>query len=187
MTQEEEEYLIGMIKIDSSEFGFFFDLHYSAIFNYVFHRLGDYEMSRDIASEVFLKAFINIHLFKYRGVPVLFWLYRIANNEMRQHFRKKKYSLSCFGRAINIEDWNVINMQSDEEEKNQLERELQEHENFLLIQQKIKLLSIDYQEVIALRFFERKTIKEIALIKNKKEGTVKSLLSRGIEKLRNLL
>lgn len=187
MTPEEEEYLIGLIKIDSSEFGVLFDLHYSAIFNYVFHRQGDYELSRDIVSEVFLKAFINIHSFKYKGVPVLFWLYRIANNEIQQHFRKKKYSPSYFSGAINAKDWNAVNMRSDEEEKNHLEKELQQHENFILIQQKIKLLPIDYQEVIALRYFEQKTIKEIALIKNKKEGTVKSLLSRGIEKLKNLL
>ena len=78
-------------------------------------------------------------------------------------------------------------MQSDEEEKNQLEKELQQHENFVLMQQKIKLLPLNYQEVIVLRYFEQKTIKEIALIKNKKEGTVKSLLSRGIEKLKTLV
>ena len=187
MTPEEEEYLIGLIKIESSEFGVLFDLHYHAIFNYVFHRLGDYELSRDIVSEVFLKAFINIRSFKYKGIPVLFWLYRIANNEIQQHFRKKKYLPSYFGAAINPTDWCALNMQSDEEEKNELEKELQQHENFVLMQQKIKLLPLNYQEVIVLRYFEQKTIKEIALIKNKKEGTVKSLLSRGIEKLKTLV
>lgn len=187
MTPEEEEYLIGLIKIESSEFGVLFDLHYHAIFNYVFHRLGDYELSRDIVSEVFLKAFINIRSFKYKGIPVLFWLYRIANNEIQQHFRKKKYLPSYFGVAINPTDWCALNMQSDEEEKNQWEKELQQHENFVLMQQKIKLLPLNYQEVIVLRYFEQKTIKEIALIKNKKEGTVKSLLSRGIEKLKTLV
>jgi len=187
LTPEEEEYLIGLIKIESSEFGVLFDLHYHAIFNYVFHRLGDYELSRDIVSEVFLKAFINIRSFKCKGIPVLFWLYRIANNEIQQHFRKKKYLPSYFGTAINPTDWCALNMQSDEEEKNQLEKELQQHENFVLMQQKIKLLPLNYQEVIVLRYFEQKTIKEIALIKNKKEGTVKSLLSRGIEKLKTLV
>jgi DNA-directed RNA polymerase specialized sigma24 family protein len=59
LTPDEEEYLIGLIKIDASEFGVLFDLHYPAIFNYVFRRMGDYELSRDIVSEVFLKAFIE--------------------------------------------------------------------------------------------------------------------------------
>ena len=48
-------------------------------------------------------------------------------------------------------------------------------------------LPIKYQDVIMLRYFERKSVKEIAEILNKKEGTVKSLLSRGIRRLKNLL
>jgi RNA polymerase sigma-70 factor, ECF subfamily len=41
-----------------------------------------------------------------------------------------------------------------------------------------------YQEVIALKFFERKKIQEMVKILGKKEGTIKSLLHRGVEKLR---
>jgi len=48
----------------------------------------------------------------------------------------------------------------------------------------LKTLPVAYQEVIALRYFEGKELKEICLILNMKEGTLKSLLSRGVEKLR---
>jgi RNA polymerase sigma-70 factor (ECF subfamily) len=48
------------------------------------------------------------------------------------------------------------------------------------------MLSPDYQAVISLRYFEKKSIKEICEILGKKEGTVKSLISRGIGKLRSL-
>ena len=144
-------------------------------------------LARDIASEVFLKGFLNIKSFEYKGIPVLFWLYRIANNEIQQYYRKKKYLPLNLSEAIHVYGWNAVNRNSTEEEKLQLENELQQQKDFVLIQQKIKQLPIVYQEVLALRYFEQKTIKEIALIKNKKEGTVKSLLSRGIEKLRNLL
>lgn len=41
-----------------------------------------------------------------------------------------------------------------------------------------------YQEVLALRYFEQKPVAEICQILNKKEGTVKSLISRGLEKIR---
>jgi RNA polymerase sigma-70 factor (ECF subfamily) len=46
------------------------------------------------------------------------------------------------------------------------------------------LLPVKYQEVIVLRFFEDKQIKEICQILDKREGTVKSLLHRGLERLR---
>ncbi|MCH7512550.1 MAG: sigma-70 family RNA polymerase sigma factor [Bacteroidetes bacterium] len=41
-----------------------------------------------------------------------------------------------------------------------------------------------YQEVLALRYFEQKPVAEICQILNKKEGTVKSLISRGLDKIR---
>jgi RNA polymerase sigma-70 factor (ECF subfamily) len=40
---------------------------------------------------------------------------------------------------------------------------------------------------LSLKYFEKKSIIEVAEILNKKEGTVKSLLSRGTEKLRIMM
>jgi DNA-directed RNA polymerase specialized sigma24 family protein len=40
--------------------------------------------------------------------------------------------------------------------------------------------------VIALRFFEKKQINEIAQILAKREGTIKSLLHRAVERLREI-
>jgi RNA polymerase sigma-70 factor (ECF subfamily) len=60
-------------------------------------------------------------------------------------------------------------------------------EDFKHIQKQLRTLRPDYQKVIALKYFEEMTIKEIGEILGKKEGTVKSLLSRGLDQLRNLL
>jgi RNA polymerase sigma-70 factor (ECF subfamily) len=62
--------------------------------------------------------------------------------------------------------------------------ESEQHERFLKMNESIRKLDVKYQNAISLRFFEQKAMKEIALILGKKEGTVKSLISRGIEKLR---
>ena len=80
-----------------------------------------------------------------------------------------------------------IDPQTLDAERVEAERKLQEYDEFLAIRSTILELPIKYQEVIMLRYFERKGVKEIAEILNKKEGTVKSLLSRGIRKLKNLL
>ena len=48
----------------------------------------------------------------------------------------------------------------------------------------LKTLPVKYQEVISLRYFEGKDNKEISEILGINEGTLKSLLSRGLEKLR---
>ena len=80
-----------------------------------------------------------------------------------------------------------IDSQTLEAERLEAERKLQEHADFLAIQSKILELPPKYQDVITLRYFERKTVKAVAEILNTKEGTVKSLLSRGIKKLQKLL
>jgi RNA polymerase sigma-70 factor (ECF subfamily) len=68
----------------------------------------------------------------------------------------------------------------------QAEAELRRHEDFLTLHEGISRLQLKYQEVIVLRFFEDKQLKEIGEILGKREGTVKSLLHRGLEKLRKL-
>ena len=70
------------------------------------------------------------------------------------------------------------------EDKKELEIELHKHDQFLIVLSGLKTLPVKYQEVISLRYFEDKDNKEIVEILNINEGTLKSLLSRGLEKLR---
>ena len=179
MLPEAEQELLQKIQADPKQFGVLFDYFYPRIFGYVFRRVADYDPARDITAETFLKAFLKIHSFRWKGISISSWLYRIATNEVNQFFRKKKYNPEKLGSIISGE-FLVLNDSSREE----LEEELIRHEEFIRVQQKLKLLDIKYQEVIALRFFENKDNKQIADILDKPEGTIKSLLSRGIEKLR---
>jgi len=73
---------------------------------------------------------------------------------------------------------DVANELMDAEEK------LERHEAFLRLQRFITTLPLKYQEVLALRYFEHKRVSDICDIVHKKMGTVKSLLTRGTEKLR---
>ena len=51
----------------------------------------------------------------------------------------------------------------------------------------MRRLPIKYQEVIALRYFEKKPLADIAVILGKSENTVKTLLYRGLAKLKKSL
>ena len=57
----------------------------------------------------------------------------------------------------------------------------------LFFQKEITKLPRKYQEVIVLRYFEKKQIKEVSEILGKKEGTVKSLLHRGLKELAKIV
>lgn len=185
MQPVQEQELINRIKKDPQAFACLYDEHYNAIFSYVFRRLGNYEQARDITAETFLKAFQNIHRFEWRNIPVAAWLFRIANNEINLYFRKSKYAPAL---VTDLKLYEQLPYEPGiETEKAAMEKSLAESQEFLRIQQQLMRLNLKYQEVIALRFFENKSIKEISTILNKKEGTIKSLLSRGLEKLKTAL
>jgi RNA polymerase sigma-70 factor (ECF subfamily) len=80
--------------------------------------------------------------------------------------------------------FEIISPHDPESELIEAQEKLKQYQDFLEIQEKIVRLPAKYQEVIALRFFEQKQINEIAEILGKKEGTIKSLLHRAVEKLR---
>jgi len=67
------------------------------------------------------------------------------------------------------------------------EEELKRYADFLILHESIAKLPVKYQEVITLRYFENKQIKDIAEILGRREGTIKSWLHRGLEKLRRLM
>ncbi len=185
MTAEEEKELLKLIKKDPQAFAVLYDNYYNPIFSYVFRRLGNYDLSKDITAETFLKAYQKIGSFIWRGIPVAAWLYRIASNEINLYLRSKRYN-PAFIDATGLRHFLQYD-EGVETEKAALEKAIQEHRQFFDVQQHLARLDIKYQEVIALRFFEEKSIKEIALILAKNEGTIKSLLSRGLEKLRTAM
>ena len=64
---------------------------------------------------------------------------------------------------------------------------LKEHNDLRMCRNAIKQLPQKYQDVLTLRYFADKKINEIAIILGKPEGTIKSLLHRGLEKLKRNL
>ena len=179
MTEPE---LLDSIKANPENFSELFKHYYKPIFGYIFRRTGDFDQSADIAADTFLKAFNHIGNFSYTGISIKVWLYRIATNEVNLHFRMMKRKNTLLERLLfeNKDRFNELLL----EDKTALEKELNEHTQFVEILNNLKTLPIKYQEVLSLRYFEGKDNKEIAEILSLNDGTLKSLLSRGLEKLR---
>ena len=187
MTQEEEQLIVKEAKTNNESFVKLYDYHYPRILGYCFRRTLDLNLSKDLTSETFLKAFTGIGKYQWRGIPFSSWLFRIASNEMNMLDRKKKYNPDSLTDLKERGVFEIVDKASLDEEKNELEKQLQQSNDFVNVQQKLLLLPVKYQEVIALKYFEEKSIKEISEILEIKEGTIKSLLSRGIEKLKYLV
>lgn len=186
MRPEDEAHLIEQCRADPDAFGLVFDRWYKPVFGYVMRRTGDYDLSKDIAAETFLKAFLKIGSFRWRGVSLSAWLYRIATNELNMYYRSSKYKPQSLQQLLENPQMEKLLHDQTDNEREVIEQELKAHEDYNLIRKNLLKLDIKYQEVIALRYFEQKTNAEISQILDKNEGTIKSLLSRGLEKLRNM-
>ncbi|HSE29897.1 MAG TPA: RNA polymerase sigma factor [Candidatus Saccharimonadales bacterium] len=184
MQKDKEQKIVELAKTDATAFGELFDHYYPKIFNYVFRRTADFESAQDITAETFIKSLDKIKTFEWRGIPFSAWLYRIASNEIANHFRDKHSKNSSLEALLEEQGFEPIDETDIQAELEAAEEEVSRHVKFLQVQKQILKLPIKYQEVLSLRYFENKTIDEISQITNKKPGTVKSLLSRGIKKLR---
>lgn len=179
-----EEQSLKEIEDNPQKFGEIYEAFYSNIFGYVFRRTTNYEVAKDITAETFLKAYVNISKFKWQGVSIQYWLYKIATNELNKCFNSRKYIPQSLCRIQEEYGIDITNHSNAETESIRLQEDLEKHRDFMKINDAIKQFDIKYQDVISLRFFEQKSIKEITMILNKKESTIKSLLSRSVEKLK---
>ncbi|MGA2367160.1 MAG: RNA polymerase sigma factor [Dehalococcoidia bacterium] len=174
-----EEELVKRAQHSREAFGELYELHYQRIFNYAVKRTGNVQIALDITSVTFLKAFSQIKKYRWRDIPFAAWLYRIAGNEINDHFRREGRRPASIEQIAELADTTDYI-----DEINQAEEELSRHQEFLLLRQKLAELPPMYQEVIVLKFFEKKKIREMVKILGKKEGTIKSLIHRGLEKLK---
>ena len=182
---DQEKKLVKNAQKDPEAFGIIFDNYYDRIFGYVLRRVANPDIAKDIISEVFFKAFTNLWKFRWRNISISAWLYKIATNEVNYFFRKKKYKTVSLDRLMEENGLEPVSPEATiEEELINVEITLKKHQDYLEVQKRIAEMPVKYQEVISLRIFESKSIKEISEILNKKEGTIKSILSRSTHNLK---
>jgi RNA polymerase sigma-70 factor (ECF subfamily) len=171
---EEELSWIRRAQKDPECFGPLYRKYHEQIFRYIYQRMDDEELAFDVTSQVFMKALNNLHKYEYRGVPFSSWLYRIAKSELYQSFRDRKAE-----RTVNIESFQLFEMIDEFEEDHSEENKRK------LFQSLSKLKEKDLQ-LIELRFFEKRSFKEIGEMLDVTENNAKVKAFRAIEKLKQI-
>ena len=172
---EDERSLIERAKEDPKAFAALYRQHYPAIARYVYRRTGDGHVTEDLVSEVFLSALRHLSRYRHRGVPIRYWLYRIATHAVNQWVRRRKPRLRRDG-SVDL-DLQIDPGNADEEQAGT--REFAQHA--------ILQLSPKHQVVLSLHYFEGMSIEEVSAVIGCRPGTVKSRLSRAREALRHKL
>jgi RNA polymerase sigma-70 factor, ECF subfamily len=174
---DEDQMLVAAAQRDSKAAGRLYDKYYSEVFRYLHHCTFDKAVTEDLTSNVFLAAFQHLGQYRWRQIPFRAWLFRIATNEVRMHWRRQKRV-----KMIRLEPDRDIQAVGPS-----AAGRLEAVEEYHLVHQALLELRLKYRTVIILRYFEDKTISEICEITSRKEGTVKSQLHRGLARLQDIL
>ncbi|CAG5087286.1 RNA polymerase sigma factor [Parvicella tangerina] len=172
---DEELEWIEASKTDPKQFGPLYRKYYTDIFRYIWKRVGEEELAATLVSNVFVKALQSIHKYTYRGVPFSAWLYQIARNEINLFHRANQRS-----RTVTMETYQLKEVVSEMNEDDN-------EENLQLLLNGLEHLQPEELELLEMRYFEKRSFKEVSEILQIKEGTAKVKMHRIIQKLKDLI
>lgn len=151
------------------------------IFGLALRFLGNPDPARDAAQEIFVKAFVAID----RADPEREfgpWLMTIARNHLRDRLRRRR-----------VRKGDLADTEPDEliarlpTRTPDIEASLGTRQETLALEQALQELPEHYREVVVLHHLQGRSVKEIAGIIGRPEGTVMTWLFRGRSKLKDLL
>ena len=170
--QAEERLLVEAAQKDPARFAELYELNFERVYGFVARRVGARDAAEDLTSEVFHKALANLRRFEWRGVPFAAWLLRIAANAIADRAQRT-------GREVAVDDPPELSAEAS------ANVDLEEVEHQARLFRMVGQLPGDQRRVIAMRFAEEKSVREIAEELGRTEGAVKQLQFRGLQNLRS--
>jgi RNA polymerase sigma factor (sigma-70 family) len=149
--------------------------HQQAVFRLAYLLLGDADDAEDIAQETFLRAWNYLKRFDSTR-PLRPWLLSICANLARNRRRSAGRYVSALMRAFR-----------DEPKQLAIEENSARNTEANELWHAVQKLDVPDQQIVYLRYFLDLPVAETADVLQVAEGTVKSRLSRALEKLRKII
>lgn len=172
-TLEQEQLWIEQSKQHPSAFEPLYNKYYPAIYRFIYRRTEDDELAADLCSQTFFKALSGIKKFQWQGLPLAAWLYRIAGNEIKKHYRNRRTLFLI------------------EEDKLLADNELHDEWEALKYSDQLRAILNGLSElevrIIELKYFEGCKFTEMSAILQMKESAIKMRLYRLLHKIKQIL
>jgi RNA polymerase sigma-70 factor, ECF subfamily len=173
--QDDDQTLAAAIQGDTDAFSAIYERYVTRIYNYIYYRTGSAPDAEDLTARVFFRAMGHIQNYQNLGVPFSAWLYRIAHNLVANWHRDN-------GRRHELPLEDHVDLHFKGEHPETMLVQSQEFEKLLVA---IRKLTPERQQLVILKFVERLSNAEIAVIMGRSEGAIKSLYHRTLLALRD--
>jgi RNA polymerase sigma-70 factor, ECF subfamily len=176
LNKSEEEAIIHRCQVgDKEAFRKLVEQHKSVLFGTAYLMTRDSGLAEDAVQGALVQMWKNLPRLRLRG-SLKSWLVRILINEVKQQARKKRiptvpleqdsYHVDCLAEA---------------------ETEVMRHEERQILKQALECLPPEQREIVVLHYYSDLTVPEVAAIMGKHTGTIKSRLSRALDRLGEIL
>lgn len=164
---DERRQLIEQAKAkDTHAFALLYEEIYEDLYRYAYYMLQNKQDAEDAVSEGVLAAFRGIHKLRkaeaFRG-----WMFQIVTNICKK--KRKEYLKKTVELTEDMVEWTEETQESVD------------------VKKALKLLTEEERQIVGMSVLAGYTSKEIGRILHMRPGTVRSKLSRSLEKMRRIL
>lgn len=160
---------------DRAAFAELYDEHVDSVYRYLLYRVREPSDAEDLTSEVFTRAFANIHRYRWQGKSFLAWLYTIARNAVTDRRRRERPTVDLDTAYGIAEDGPTAHDRAVHGEE------------VSALRGAVKYLTSEQQQVLSLRFESNLSSRQVAKLLGKNEGAIRALQFRALGRLRKLL
>ena len=157
--------------------------HYRGIYNMIYRMLGNSEDAADVTQEAFLRAYTRLGTFRV-GRPFPAWLKTIASNLSIDHLRRKK---TQGGAPVSFDERVEAGVQHQDDRALAPDEQVVMADDSRRVLAAVQQLPEKQRAVLILRHVEGLKLNEIAETLNMPLGTVKTMLFRGREAVREMV
>ncbi|MFO7590069.1 MAG: RNA polymerase sigma factor [Acidimicrobiia bacterium] len=172
----EERALVARARRDPGAFGALYRRYVDRIYSFAHRRTWTREAAEDVTAATFERAYRHLDRFDTAGSGFGPWLYRIAANELVDHYRREGRTKTRRGqRAL-----HALADQATHDDTDRLERE-QDVERMLAV---MSTLRPRYQQVLTLRYLGGMTTEDAAEAMGCSKAVLAVTLHRALSALR---
>jgi RNA polymerase sigma-70 factor, ECF subfamily len=143
--------------------------------------------AKDIYQEVFLRVYKGIPKFQFKS-EFSTWLFRITTNVCLSHrMRGRRHSHTSLDLDVSDEDGQHHALKETLSDNAKTDQQAQDAEVSMRVEQALKTLSPRQRMVFSLKHYDGYKLKEIAVMMECHEGTVKKYLFEATARLRKQL